>query len=115
MNPHLKSSVRATYDSAETGPRYWVTTSINDRVVGEFRKPIPDPFARTTVRVSGWQALLATLLGRRLVVEVTIGADGELMNDVLELDDQTLIRGRTRHAAFQQAMHGKLARFGDES
>jgi len=103
---HLKPSVRATYDSAETGMRYHVTTSIDGRT-DMFRWPVPDPFARTTVHV-GWRDLLRGLLRRRLAVEVIVSADTELMNDVLELDDQTLTRGRTRQAAFQQAMHQKL-------
>lgn len=114
MMSDLKNSVRATYDSAETGPRYTVTTFVNDQVVGEFRQPIADPFVRQTVYVGLGAAVRSFLRCRRLKVEVIVGGDIELMNDVLELDDQTLIRGRTRHAAFQQAMHQHLRAFGDE-
>jgi hypothetical protein len=110
MSP--RNSVRATYDSRETGPRYWVTTTINGRP-GIFRQPIPDPFVRTTVEIFGWRDLLLGLFRKRLVVEVTVGADSALMDDVLELDENTLIAGRTRKAAFQQSMHGKLAAFGE--
>lgn len=109
----LKPSLRATYDSAKTGPRYHVTTTINDHVE-QFRKPVNDPFVRHTITI-GWRGLLRGLWQRRLAVEVTVGADIELMNDVLELDGQTLIRGRTRHAAFQQSMHQKLRAFGEEA
>lgn len=108
--PTIHPSVRATYDSQETGPRYHVTTTVDSRVVGEFRCRIPDPFARTTVHVSRLDLLRALVRGR-LTVEVTVGADPELMYDVLELDDQTLIHGRTRQAAFQQAMHQHLRAF----
>lgn len=112
MNRELRPSVRATYDSRVTGPRYHVTTTIGREVMC-FQQPIPDPFARTTVHV-GWPALLRGLLRRRLVVEVTIGGDREIVNDVLELDENTLIVGRTRQAAFRQSMHQKLRAFADE-
>lgn len=100
----LKPSVRATYDSAETGPRYHVTTTIADKVIGTFRSPAPDPFVRAAVTVGSRWDLLRGLLRGRLEVVVTVGADREVMHDVLELDQQTLIAGRTRKAAFDQAM-----------
>lgn len=105
----LHPSVRATYDSRETGPRYWVTTQVEDRTV-TFQQPLDDPFARTRVHL-GWRDLLRGLFRRHLVVTVTIGGDQEIMHDVLELDENQLIRGRTRQAAFQQSIHGKLASF----
>jgi hypothetical protein len=104
----LKPSVRATYDGRETGPRYWVTTTVDGKPLS-FRTPIEDPFVRQTVAV-GWRDLLRNVLRRRsLVVEVTVGAGIEAMHDVLELDENTLITGRTRKAAFQQSMHSRLA------
>lgn len=112
--PDLHPSVRATYDSAQTGPRYWATVTVNGYPI-EFRNPLPDPFARTKVTVSWADTLRALIRGRHVVVEVTIGADRELMNDVLELDDQTLIAGRTRKAAFDQSIHQKLAAIARES
>lgn len=108
----LKPSVRATYDSRETGPRYWVTTQVEDETIG-FMKPVADPFVRQAIRL-GWRDLLRGLLRRQLVVTVVIGADIETMNDVLELDENTLIAGRTRKEAFGQSMHGKLKAFGGE-
>lgn len=108
----LINSVKATYDSRETGPRYHVTTRINGRTL-TFQEPAPDPFARTTVVVSWRDALRGLLLRGRLVVEVLVGGDRSIVNDVLELDENTLIHGRSRKAAFQQSMHGKLAAFGD--
>lgn len=107
------ASVRATYDSRETGPRYWVTTTIDGKPV-EFRQPLSDPFVRKTVNLE-WRLVSWLPWPRhRVTVEVTVGADPELMNDVLELDDNTLIPGRTRKEAFRQSMHGKLAAFAQE-
>lgn len=106
-------SVRATYDSRETGDRYHVTTSVNDRPVS-FQKRVPDPFVRTTVTVGVRDALAAFLRLRPVKVEVTVGGDVEVMKDVLELDDNTLIPGRARQAAYQQSVHGKLKVFIDE-
>lgn len=108
----LRFSVRPTYDSQETGPRYWVTSTINGRPVA-FQQPLPDPFVRHTVRVCLLDLLRGILRGR-LTVEVTVGGDPEIMDDVLELDSQTLIHGRTRHEAFRQSMHSKLAGFAAE-
>ncbi|MGN9802051.1 hypothetical protein [Micromonospora sp. L32] len=102
----LRPSVRATYDSEQTGPRYWVTSTIDGQAVA-FRVRIADPFVRHTVRV-GLRDLLRGLLRGRLTVEVTVGGDTEVMRDVLELDEQALIHGRTRRAAFQQSIHQKL-------
>lgn len=107
-------SVRATFDGRETGDRYHVTTTVNGRAV-EFRKPLPDPFVRQTVYVSLRDVARGLLLDGRLVVEVTVGADPELMNDVLELDDNTLIAGRTRKAAFHSHLSEAMSRFvGDD-
>jgi hypothetical protein len=102
----LRPSVRATYDSRITGPRYWVTTEIDGETIA-FREPIDDPFVRCAVRVN-LRALLRGLLRRQVFVTVVVGADPELMNDVLELDENTLIPGRTRKAAFGQSIHQKL-------
>ena len=108
----LKPSVRATYDSRETGPRYWVTTELGDRTIG-FRQPQDDPFVNTVV-VVGWRDLLAALLFRgRLIVRVVVGGDKDVCDDVLELDENAIVPGRTRRAAFHQSMHGKLAAFGE--
>lgn len=105
----LKPSVRATYDSRDTGPRYWVTTTIDGKPLS-LRAPIEDPFVRLTVTY-GWRDLLRHVLRpRNLVVEVTVGADREMMHDVLELDENTLIADRTRKAAFQQSISGNLPR-----
>lgn len=99
-------SVQATYDSRETGPRYHVTTAIDGKTIS-FRQLIDDPFVRQTVTIC-WRDLLRGLLRRRLVVEVTVGADIELIHDVLELDDNTLIEGRTRKTEFRKRLVTKM-------
>jgi hypothetical protein len=106
------SSVRSRFDSRTSGPRYWVTTSIDDETIA-FQAPLDDPFVRCTVRVS-WLARLRSLVRRDMSVTVVVGAGIEAMNDVLELDEDTLIAGRTRKAAFQQSMHSKLETFARE-
>ena len=95
----MRNSIRATYDSRETGPRYHVTTQVGDRTVG-FRVRVPDPFVRHVVTV-GWPDLLRGLLRRRLRVTVIVGGDPDVMNDVLELDSNQLVPDSTRQAAFR--------------
>jgi hypothetical protein len=105
----MKPSIRATYDSRETGPRYHVTTRVNGRTIA-FQAPVADPFVRQTVRL-GIDDLLRALFRRRLVVEVIVGGDVEICNDVLELDENTLIAGRTRKQAFHSHINEALGRF----
>ena len=106
-----RPSVRATYDSRETGPRYWVTTEIDGRTAS-FREPLDNPFVRITVTVTWW-ARLTGLFRRRMTVTCTVGGDPQVMNDVLELDDNTLIHGRTRQAAFRQSINERLRTLGE--
>lgn len=104
---NARESIEETYDSRDAGHPYHVTTCIDGRAVA-FRFPIPDPFARTTVKV-GWQDMLCALLRRRhLVVEVTVGGDRKAVDDVLELDGNTLISGSTRRQEFNQHIHDLL-------
>jgi len=113
MGSELRPSVRATFDSRETGPRYHVTTRINDETIA-FQQPIDDPFVRQTVTV-GWRDLLRGLVRGQLEVAILVGANPELMNDVLELDENTLIRGRTRNAAFRAHLSEAMTHVGEES
>lgn len=104
----IRRSIQPTYDSQETGERYHVTTWLGDHVI-EWRKPMPDPFVRHTVRI-GWRDLLRGLLRRGLAVTVLVGADLDLMDDVLELDANTLIPNSTRRAEWDAGMNQRLAR-----
>jgi hypothetical protein len=104
----LRQSIQpTTYDSRETGPRYHVTTRIDDRTT-VFRTPLDDPFVRHIVHL-GWRDLLRGLLGRRLTVTVMVGADVDVMDDVMELDANTLLLNCTRRDEFNQQINNALA------
>lgn len=112
-----RRSIAPTYDSRDTGPRFHVTTTVRDRVVS-WQSPVPDPFVRVVVRVGLWDMLRAfvpTLFRRgRLAVQITVGADPEMINDVLELDSNTLLPNSTRQAEHQQYLADLAAlQFGD--
>ncbi|MCW2897881.1 MAG: hypothetical protein JWO67_146 [Streptosporangiaceae bacterium] len=94
-----RQSIEPTYDSRETGPRFHVTTRIGDETI-VFQQPIPDPFVRTTVHVGNRWDLLRGLLRGRLTVEVIVSGDYEVVNDVLELDANTLTPNSTRRDEF---------------
>lgn len=71
-------------------PHFDITTKVNGKVIGEFRRPMPDPFHRTEVTV-GWRDLLRTVVRRRaLVLEVSVGADSRTMENVLALNPDHL-------------------------
>lgn len=108
----LRPSVRATYDSRETGPRYYVTSWLGDRPIVHMQ-PADAPFVRHTITI-GWPDLLRGLLRRHLTVTVVTSGDSEVVDDVLELDQNTLIRGRTRHAAYHSHINETLGRFGKD-
>lgn len=93
-----RESVRPTYDSRETGPRYWLSTFAAGRTL-DWRKPIDDPFISTRITI-GWPDLLRALLHRRLVVRVQVGGERDAIDDVLELDANQLVPGRARWDEF---------------
>lgn len=104
----VRRSINSTYDSRETGDRYHVTTWVGNTVV-DFQKRMPDPFVRHTVHV-GWRDLLRGLLRRRLDVVVLVGADMALVDDVLELDANTLIPNSTRREEFNAGLGQAMVR-----
>jgi hypothetical protein len=104
----MRESIAPTYDSRETGPRYHVTTQLDDRTIA-FQEPIDDPFVRHTVHI-GWLDLLRGLLRRHLDVIVKVGGDPDIVNDVLELNDNAIVPGSTRQRDFQRGVHHKLDR-----
>jgi len=99
-----RQSITPTYDSRTTGPRYHVTTRINDRTIG-FETPISDPFVRQTVHV-GTRDLLRSLFRWRLEVVVIVGGDRDVVEDVLELDAEWLGGDSTRRDEFTKAAFG---------
>lgn len=104
----VRTSIRPTYDSRQTGPRFHVTTRVNGRTV-EFQKRAADPFVRQSVHV-GWLGCLHGLLRGRLLVEVIVGGDRDVVNDMLELDANQLVPGSTREAAFRSHVNEAIGR-----
>ena len=68
-----RNSIRPTYDSRETGPRYHITTCVGSQFI-DLEKRMPDPFVHQTV-IIGWRDLLRGLRHRSLTVTVTVSAD----------------------------------------
>ncbi|GAA4082913.1 hypothetical protein [Actinomadura miaoliensis] len=107
----MRTSITPTYSTTDTGPRYHVTTLVHDRTV-TFRRPIDDPFVRSTVTVS-WPDLLRGLLRGHLDVTVVVGADPEMIEDVLELNaDYRGLPGSTRRTQSDQELRQTIQRFG---
>jgi len=104
-----RQSIKPTYDSSETGPRYHVTTWLNGRVI-TWEHRVDDPFVRQTVTV-GWRDLLRSLLRRELIVKVSVGADRDVMEDVLELDANALGYNCTRRDEFNGSLNAALSAF----
>ena len=102
-----RQSIRPTYDSRQTGARYWVTSTINGHPVA-WRQPADDPFIRHTLHI-GWRDLLRSLITRRgMKVEVTVGGDMEVIEDVMELDGNYLGINCTRRDQFNSQVNAAL-------
>ncbi len=98
-------------------PTYHVTTLLDDRLVGEFRRPIPDPLARTEVTV-GWRDVLRVWARRRNVrVTVQVGAgDARTEEAVLALNpDHIGYAGTPSRKAWEAGLHAALALHADIS
>jgi hypothetical protein len=112
--PETRTSIRATYDHRETGDRYTVTSKVNGRPV-VWDQRIPDPFVRHTVHI-GWRDLLKSLMTRRgMTVEVTVGGDRDVIEDVLELNEDYLGPNCTRRQAFDAALSMRIRSFAEEA
>jgi hypothetical protein len=92
---------------------YLHTVKVNDRIVGQHMKPLPDPFARTEV-VIGWVDVLRALLRRRrLTVTVAMHADGRTVERVLALNPDHLgYAGTPSRMAWEAELHGRLSSLG---
>lgn len=109
----MRNSIRPTYDSRETGPQYTVTSRVGDRTVC-FAQPVDDPFVRHTVSVCLWDAIRELVRRRRVEVTVIVGGTRDRVDDVLELDGNTLVPGSTRRATWDSHIHERLGQFGRE-
>jgi hypothetical protein len=109
----MRQSITPTYDSRETGDRFNVSAIVNGKPVC-FLKPIPDPFVRQVVYI-GWRDLLRGLLKRKLVVEVSVGGDHDIVEDVMELDANYLgYSNCTRRTEFNRGLHKAMKRMVKE-
>lgn len=102
----IRQSIRSTYDSRETGPRYHVTYTVNDKTI-TFQQPIEDPFVHGTVTVGRCDLFKGWLRGN-LKVSMNVGGDRDIQNDVLELDENQLVANSTRAQTFRSHIAERL-------
>jgi hypothetical protein len=107
----IRKSIQPTYDIRKTGPRYYVTTTVDDRVIGKFMQPISDPFVHQTVRISWRDLLRAALRCREIKIDVVVGGDKDIVDDVLELDGDCLVPNSTRRLQFNKALNARMSDF----
>jgi hypothetical protein len=106
----LRQSITPTYDSRQTGDRYHVTYRINNRTL-TFQDPVPDPFVRAVVHVSWWDRV-KSFWRKDFTVEVLVGADLDLVETVLELDDNYLGTGNsTRRQEWNSTLNHAIRDF----
>ncbi len=103
-----RQSIQPTYDHRKTGDRFTVETRIDDRLISV--TSTRDPFVCQRVTV-GWRDLLAGLFRRRLVVEVLVGGDPEIVDDVMELDADCLTFKSTRRDEWNDHIQRSLGDF----
>ena len=90
--------------------KYTVVTRLNGRRI--CARKIPYPFARHTVHISLWDTLKGLLRG--LTVEVTVSADRDTEEAVLELNpDYRGLPGSERRKQCDAEMNEALGRFAD--
>lgn len=107
-----RQPIQPTYDGAKTGPRYHVTSRINGHTITH-RYPIEDPFVRHTIHIS-WRDRLRSLFMRRFEVEVMVGGDRDIIEDVLELNSDYLgLGGSERRKAFHRDLNAAIVRHVD--
>lgn len=107
----IRQSIQPTYDSTQTGPRYWVSSFAFGRTV-QFRHPIEDPFINTTIHLGWWDLLKHLLRGRGEVqVNVQVSGDSDIIDDVLELDSEYI--GAHRGTRRAEWVNGALGRMVD--
>ena len=102
----MRNSLQPTYDSRVTGPAYSVTYRVNGKTL-TFRELVPDPFIRGRVTV-GWWDILRGLVRGSLTVEMIVEASQYRMDDVLELDANTLLHNSSRRRDFDAQIQGAM-------
>ncbi len=101
-----RQSIQPTYDHRETGDRFTVESRLNGRRIGDVTA-CRDPFVNHRITV-GWPDLLRSLVKRKAVVEVTVGGDPQIVDDVLELDADCLTHNSTRRDEWNTSVNDAL-------
>lgn len=108
-----RTPLTPTYDATETGPRYWLTSRINEQTI-TFQQPLDDPFVSHQITI-GWPELLRGLLRRQLKIWVQVGGDRDIVEDVLELNSDYLgLPNSPRRQAFNRDLHAAMGRHVDD-
>ena len=102
-----RTSITPTYDHRETGDRYAIVTRVGGRLISN--TPLVDPFVFHRVTI-GWRDLARGLLRRRLIVQMQLSGDSEIVEDVLELNADYLGTNCTRRDEFNASLHAALSR-----
>lgn len=111
--PVERASIRPTYDHRETGDRFYVETRVDGRLVSTTQ--LTDPFVNHTVTV-GWRDLLRGLLHRRLRVQMYLGGDRDIVEDVCELNDDYLgLQNSSRRREWNAHIQDSLANLGNDA
>lgn len=97
-----RESIKPTYDSSETGPRFTLSTFVNGRSV-DWEEPLIDPFVTTEMRIS-WRDALRGLLRGGLKVRFQVSGDRDIIEDVLELDNDYIGVGSSRRREWHTSL-----------
>lgn len=104
----LRLSIAPSYNSDKTGPRFTVSSYLGGEAIC-LRQPTADPFVTHRVVVHWWDAIKCLLRHGRIEVEVNVGGDSDIMEDVLELDENYIGHGSTRRAEYETSVERALS------
>ena len=103
----MRRSIQPTYDHRETGDRFYVETRVDGDPVGKTTCRDPFVFHRVTVKLG-----LRHLLRRKVEVVMIVGADHEMVDDVMELDADCLTNDSSRRHEFNADLNVLLRDIG---
>jgi len=92
----------------ESEGRFTVQTMLGEQVIS--RVGIPDPFIYTRINISWYHLLVSLLLHGEMEITISINADKEVVDYVLEVDPD-YIGTPKRRAEFDQAVQRALESF----
>lgn len=105
----LRLSIAPSYNSNKTGPRFTISSYLGGEAIC-LRQPIADPFVTHRVIIHWWDAIKCLLRHGRIEVEMNVGGDHDIVEDVLELDENYNGHGNTRRAEYEKAVENALAK-----